>query len=240
MNAPIDCWLHSHRGIVVARATILCCGPLLLFGDCAEEVKSNAFGKEQAKPTQPVAGTAAPATNAPPEEPPADAGNKKSSVKSADELLREFVLNEMIEVTSAQLDSPALKQISGVRFSQMTLKIKESKNGYSISKYPFAFDGTNWTRLEKSGGDRKMPVFKSLLSSTFRLKGQGHAETLEAALDALFPLDEEDEENKSIQQDALVWTFVRDKFFDDKSGFIFTTDQDGVITDVAYSLRIKK
>ncbi len=229
---------HSKRGIFMNLTTILACTLFLLIGGCGKDGEGDVTGNEDRKPVNASATTA---TNSEaPNKPLVDAGSAGNSAKTDNEMIRELVLNEMVEVTSAPLDSPALKRVSEARFYRVTLKIHESKDAYSKSEYPFGFDGTNWVRIEMATGNRKMPLFKGLLSTKVRLKNKDDAEVMEAALDVLFPIHDGDEKKKSIRQQASGWIFVRGEFFDDQSGFIVTTDKDGAIMELEYSLEIKQ
>jgi hypothetical protein len=86
-----------------------------------------------------------------------------------------------------------------------------------------------------------MPTLLSLVRKDFFLKGETEAKIFEKALDALFPLSEFREKYREHFKRGNVWYFIRDQFFDSKSGYMITVDQKSNIVNISYSMEaIKK
>lgn len=64
------------------------------------------------------------------------------------------------------------------------------------------------------------------------------AQLLEGLLDEVNPA--KDEEIKTFYKKGNAWFFVRDTFFDDKSGYAVEVDTNGKIVAINYNLKLKK
>jgi hypothetical protein len=81
----------------------------------------------------------------------------------------------------------------------------------------------------------------SLVKKDFSIKTNADAKIFETSLDKLFPVSWTSAENKEHLKIKNQWYFIRDKFFDSKSGYIVTLDNNSKISDIAYSMEaIKK
>jgi hypothetical protein len=86
-----------------------------------------------------------------------------------------------------------------------------------------------------------MTTVVSLVRKEFYLKTETDAKNFEMALDKLYPMSDMNEKYKEHMKIGNRWFFIRDKFFDSKSGFIVTVDQNMRIGNIGYSLEaIKK
>jgi hypothetical protein len=86
-----------------------------------------------------------------------------------------------------------------------------------------------------------MFVFKSLVRKDFSLKTESDAKLFEGCLDRLFPMDEMKRKEKEHLKKDNKWYFIRDTFFDSKSGYIVSVDPNGKILNIAHELEaIKK
>jgi hypothetical protein len=86
-----------------------------------------------------------------------------------------------------------------------------------------------------------MSTLLSLVRKDFYLKTAANAKVFETALDKIYPMSDMDMEYKEHLKIANKWYFIRDKFFDSKSGYIVTLDQNSKITNISYSMEaIKK
>ena len=91
------------------------------------------------------------------------------------------------------------------------------------------------------GKSDSMKTVVSLIRKDFFLKNVTDAKNFEMALDKLFPMSSMNENYKEHMKIGNKWFFIRDKFFDSKSGFIVTLDQNSRIQNIGYSLEaIKK
>jgi len=116
--------------------------------------------------------------------------------------------------------------------SRQSHRIKVIKEGKAVSK------------LSSPTTNQSCPVLKKMIKKKFALKTEQDARILEAALDELYPISDSfggrDKKVKAIKRQGANFIFVRGVFFKKLSGFIFETDGKGAVTDVKYSLRIKK
>lgn len=92
-----------------------------------------------------------------------------------------------------------------------------------------------------NGKSDSMTTVVSLVRKEFYLKTETDAKNFEMALDKLYPMSDMNEKYKEHMKIGNRWFFIRDKFFDSKSGFIVTLDQNSRIRNIGYSLEaIKK
>ena len=81
----------------------------------------------------------------------------------------------------------------------------------------------------------------SLVRKDFYLKTPVNAKVFEACLDKIYPIGDFDTQYKAHLKIANKWYFIRGTFFDSKSGYIVTLDQNSKITNISYSMEaIKK
>lgn len=81
-----------------------------------------------------------------------------------------------------------------------------------------------------------MNTLLSLVRKDFYLKTAINAKVFETCLDKIYPMNDMDMEYKEHLKIANKWYFIRDKFFDSKSGYIVTLDQNSKITKISYSM----
>ncbi len=95
--------------------------------------------------------------------------------------------------------------------------------------------------LVLGGKSDSMKIVVSLLRKDFFMKSEADAKFFEMALDMIYPMSDMNKEYKGHMKIGSKWYFIRDKFFDSKSGFIVTLDQNSRIRNIGYSLEaIKK
>ena len=141
----------------------------------------------------------------------------------------------------AQATSPADQQFFNQHIADFVTLKPASLDNPALAK---AFSGQFYNLdVVVSGMSTKVPGFQKLVKSEFRLKSGEDAHTLQDALDILYPISsgfgDEDAHAKTIKHVGNNWTFIRGKFFDHFKGFVFTTNADGVITNVKYLLDIE-
>ncbi|MDQ1296120.1 MAG: hypothetical protein QG611_98, partial [Bacteroidota bacterium] len=76
----------------------------------------------------------------------------------------------------------------------------------------------------------------SLVRTDFYLKSETDAKIFETALDKIYPISDMNKEYKEHLKIDDKWYFIRDKFFDSKSGYIITLDQNSRILNISQSL----
>jgi hypothetical protein len=86
-----------------------------------------------------------------------------------------------------------------------------------------------------------MLVLLSLIRKDFYLKTPADGKFFEACLDKFYPVSDLHIKDKERLKIGNKWYFIRDKFFDSKSGYIVTLDQNFRIVNIANELEaIKK
>jgi hypothetical protein len=81
-----------------------------------------------------------------------------------------------------------------------------------------------------------MLTLVSLVRTDFYLKSETDAKIFETALDKIYPISDLNKEYKEHLKIDDKWYFIRDKFFDSKSGYIITLDQNSKILNISQSL----
>jgi hypothetical protein len=86
-----------------------------------------------------------------------------------------------------------------------------------------------------------MFVLLSLIKKDFYLKTPADARIFESCLDKFYPVSDLHKKDKAHLKIGNKWYFIRDTFFDSKSGYIVTLDQNSRIVNIANELEaIKK
>jgi hypothetical protein len=86
-----------------------------------------------------------------------------------------------------------------------------------------------------------MLTLMSLVRKDFYLKTTIDAKVFETCLDKIYPMSDLDRQYKAHLKIANKWYFIRGTFFDSKSGYIVTLDQNSKIKNISYSMEaIKK
>ena len=81
----------------------------------------------------------------------------------------------------------------------------------------------------------------SLVRNDFYLRNPADAKIFETALDKIYPISWSNEDKKERLKVNNKWYFIRGEFFDSKSGYIVTLDQNSKVSNIAYSMEaIKK
>jgi hypothetical protein len=97
------------------------------------------------------------------------------------------------------------------------------------------------TLIEFDNRTDSMFTLLSLVRNDYSLKSQADAKVFETALDKIYPINWSDEGKKEHLKIDNKWYFVRGEFFDSKSAYIITLDQNSKISNIAYSMEaIKK
>jgi|SRR5690625_4360881 len=96
------------------------------------------------------------------------------------------------------------------------------------------------TKLKSCCSNQEFPTLLSLVKRDFLLKDENAAKQFEAALDVLYPVDEEDLQYVKHLQEGSQWIFIRGTFFDNLQAFVVTTDTDGTVTKISHNLEYAK
>jgi hypothetical protein len=75
-----------------------------------------------------------------------------------------------------------------------------------------------------------------MIKKGFLLKDEAAAKLFEAALNVLYPLDEDKRASIRHMKKDTQWIFIRDKFFDDYTAFIVSVGPNGAISKIEVKL----
>jgi hypothetical protein len=85
-----------------------------------------------------------------------------------------------------------------------------------------------------------MLTLLSLVRKDFYLKSEADARFFEASLDKIYPISDMNKKYKEHLKIADKWYFIRDTFFDSKSGYVVTVDQSSKILNISKELEALK
>ncbi len=146
-----------------------------------------------------------------------------------------------ITTEAKKVESEALGKAFAATFYEVDVKVSQGSSSQTVG-LQLARVGGQFVDVDKPTTNQSTPWLLKMLRPEFRLTSEADAKVFEAALDAIYPIHTfgDKESPKAIRNEGSKWIFVRGTFFDDVSGYIVTTDEEGVVTAVDYSLRIKK
>jgi hypothetical protein len=157
-----------------------------------------------------------------------------------DKAFFEKQIGKLVKLEPQPLTGAALDKVFSAKFFKVNVSIGASGGGQDLV---VARSGDNAVEVTTPGTTEDMPDLKKLVKADFKLKADADGKTFESALDLLYPIDErfdkEDLKVKAVKHKGTEWTFIRGKFFDNFKGIVVTTNADGVITNIKYSLEIK-
>lgn len=168
----------------------------------------------------------------------AASGALAQGANPADQQFFNAHIGKLVTLKPAPLDNPALAKVFSARFYDVDVVVAGGGTKVLVAR-----TGSDLVQVTTPSTTADMPGFPNLINADFRLKSDENAHVLQDALDILYPISSDfggdDAQAKAIKHAGNEWTFVRGKFFDHFKGFIFTTNADGAITNVKYSLDIK-
>jgi opacity protein-like surface antigen len=151
-------------------------------------------------------------------------------------------ISKIVQVEPSRLSDSSLERVFQAPFYKVTITINQGESGTQTMDLTVARVGQELVDVSLPGTNQDLPQFKKMLKPDFKLKTDKDAKDLQAALDILYPISSsfggEDAKAKAIKHSGKQWTFVRGVFFKKNKGFSFTTDANGTITDVKYSLEL--
>jgi len=155
---------------------------------------------------------------------------------------KEFVrqhLQNIVRVDPVRLTDPAVTSVFAVPLYRVMVEIGDP-NGAARTSVMVGRQGDTLVVVSQPGEDQDRPDILKLLRPQFKLTGAAAAETVQNALDLVYPIigSSADEKAKAFRHRGNDWIFVRGKFFDASMGFVLTTDASGTITGVRYVLKL--
>lgn len=149
----------------------------------------------------------------------------------------EKAVKDRITVTATLKKTKHLNTVFTGQLYDVKIKIGQGNGSSTMREQIMAVDG-KVTDVPSASTNQKMANLLKLVKKEFKLKTQEDANVFEAALDDLYPM-RFDKDKKAIKKQDGNYVFIRGDFFKNLKGFIVTTDAQGTITDISYSLRIK-
>lgn len=150
-------------------------------------------------------------------------------------------VTKLIQLDPTPMTGEALAKVFIAKF--YSVKVSMGEDG-AMTTLTVARKGNDMSQVSTPGSTADMPELKALVKPDFKLKTDTDGIVFQAALDVLYPIDDrfdkEDVKAKAVKHSGNQWTFIRGKFFDNLKGIIVTTDANGTITKISYSLEIKK
>jgi len=156
----------------------------------------------------------------------------KAELSPKEQASVEGTIREMISTDTKLVANDAVEKVFG-RLAATRLEFRKASGVTHRIELKFVLKDETAVEVDRD-------KLASAVKETFLLKDDASAKDFEAALDAMYPIRAGDVKLKAIERDDEKWIFVRGDFADDKKGFIVTTDKTGKITDVDYTLRIRK
>jgi hypothetical protein len=147
-------------------------------------------------------------------------------------------LAEIVSIQPVRVSDPAVLSVFAAPIYQVTVEIREG-GGTNSNNVLVARLGDTLVAVSRPGEDSDCPGIQKMFRPDFKLTGNDAGETLQRALDAVYPIiGDEDKAARTFRHKGSEWTFVRGKFFDNVLGFVLTTDASGAITGVRFALKL--
>jgi hypothetical protein len=148
-------------------------------------------------------------------------------------------LGSIVNISTVRLTQPVVTQVFSAPLYLIEVTVNSGDGGSTGGHTIAARVDDKLVAVSRPGTDSDFPLLLKMLGGDFRLVSDSDAQRLQDALDIMFPVfDRSDKESVAFRRAGNQWTFVRGTFFDDKMGFVFTTDPQGKVTAVKYRLRL--
>jgi len=148
-------------------------------------------------------------------------------------------VGKLVKLEPSPMNGEALAKVFAAKFYSVKMSIDNAIITTTVARV-----GNDLLQFHGPDTTADMPELKGLVKPDFKLKTDADGIVFRAALDDLFPIgdrfDKEDAKLNATKHSGNTWTFIRGKFFDELKGFIVTTDANGTITKISYSLEIKE
>jgi|GEM_PF-1707753 len=148
-------------------------------------------------------------------------------------LIDTFVKNN-ISIEAEPADPAALSKVFDGKFFKVTVGFIETGTGASsCGSFNFVnIKANEVSMMEPIHMDLECPVLMSVIRKDFLLRDETGAKLFEAALNVLYPIDEDEAGDVKHMKKGSQWIFLRSKFFDDYTAFVVTTAPDGKVTKI--------
>lgn len=146
-----------------------------------------------------------------------------------DKAIKDFLLktlNHEVEVVAPE----AVSKVFVGKFYKVSPGFDFPDGSGYCTDYSFNVNAGVIVVNEKFSTDMDVPQLLSIVKKGFLLKDEASAKLFEAALNTLYPVDEDEVAALKHMKKGNQWIFLRDKFFDDRTAVIATVSANGTIT----------
>ncbi len=165
-------------------------------------------------------------------------GVSSQKLPPAEQAFLDQHMKEVVTTQATRVTNPDVAAVFAVPIYSVRVEIKEDE-GSSLQTILVARVGERLVGIFRPSGERECPEIHKLIRPDFKLSGDAAAATFQRALDAVYPIGGgPDESVKAVRHQGTEWTFVRGSFFENKMGFVLTTNAAGRIVSVKYALKL--
>lgn len=152
---------------------------------------------------------------------------------TSQKMIDAFVRNNTAVNTEA-VDPAAVSKVFTGKFYRIEVGFVEAGSGFSnCGSFNYVnINGSEVKMTEAIHTDLDCPNLVSMIRKDFLLKDENAAKLFEAALNAIYPVEEDEAKDMKHLKKGTQWIFVRSKFFDDYTVFVVTTAANGAITKI--------
>jgi len=148
-------------------------------------------------------------------------------------------ISDLVKIEYVRVSDPVVLRVFATPFTTVNIDISDGDGGTNHSSILVTRRDDKLVGITRPSTDGDCPAIRQMFRPDFRLKNDNDARMLQAALDAIFPITgSSDQKAKTFRHAGQKWTFVRGDFFEEKMGFVLTTDNSGAITGVSYVMKL--
>jgi len=149
-------------------------------------------------------------------------------------------ISDVIGTETERLSDPSLTKVFATPFYKIKLGIKQADGQMDSSQSLIAVKlDDKLVDLSTPSSDADVPMMVKMFDPKFKLLADADAQTVQKCFDILYPpFMEEEKKIIKFSHKGNDWTFIRGKFFDTFSGYVITTNADGSVKTVKFSLKL--
>lgn len=151
--------------------------------------------------------------------------------KAINDFLKKTLNQEIVEIAP-----DAVSKVFSGKFFKVSPGFDFPDGSGYCTDYSFNVNAGVIVVNEKFSTDMDLPQLLSIVKKGFLLKDEAAAKLFEAALNTLYPVDEDELPGIKHMKKGNQWIFLRDKFFDDQTGVIVTVSANGTIIKLEVKL----
>ncbi|HLP73419.1 MAG TPA: hypothetical protein VK155_10995 [Bacteroidales bacterium] len=149
-------------------------------------------------------------------------------------------LQSKLSIEKEPVKSPDISKVFAGSFYKVRIdfiyQYENSVQSYGCHDCYVNITNGKLTEFQQLSSDGELKELLSMLKSEFRIRNEADAKVFEAALNALYPVDQKDVANIKHMNKAAQWIFIRGKFFDDNTAVIVSVAPDGRLSKIELML----